>query len=80
VSGITLSARAYKQQGQNTVDLSWQGATNVDIYRTPPGGVIATVNGNSYTDSTGTHGHATFTYKVCNAGAQTCSNQVTVTF
>ena len=25
-------------------------------------------------------GHATYTYQVCNAGTQTCSNQVTVTF
>ena len=80
VSGITLSARGYKVQGRNTVDLSWQGATNVDIYRTPPGGVIAMVNGNSYTDPTGSRGHATYTYQVCNAGTNTCSNQATVTF
>jgi hypothetical protein len=66
------------------VDLSWSGATssNVDIYRN--GGVIATVpnvpNGNSYTDSTGTRGHASFTYQVCEAGTQTCSNNATVTF
>jgi len=62
------------------VDLSWEGATNVDIRRNGSG-VIATVpNGNSYTDSTGTRGPASFTYKVCRASTQTCSNAVTVTF
>src|SRR5207302_10714406 len=32
---IKLSARGYKVQGQNTVDLSWTGATSssIDVYR-----------------------------------------------
>jgi hypothetical protein len=78
---ITLSAVGYKVQGVNTVDLSWSGATspNVDIYRN--GVVIATTtNDGTYTDSTGSRGHATYTYKVCEAGTGNCSNQVTVTF
>jgi hypothetical protein len=33
-----------------------------------------------YTDSTGQKGRATFTYKVCEAGTQNCSNEVTVRF
>ena len=78
---ITLTARGYKVRGRHTVDLSWTGATssNVDIYRN---GVliVTTLNDRFYTDSPGGHGHATYTYKVCNAGSQTCSNQVTVTF
>jgi cytoskeletal protein RodZ len=78
---ITLRARRYKVQGQQTVDLSWSGATstNVDIYRN---GVliVTTANDGFYTDSIGARGHATYTYQVCNAGTQTCSNQVTVTF
>ena len=63
------------------MDLSWNGATssNVDIYRNGP--ILVTVpNTGSYTDSTGQKGHATFTYQVCNAGTNTCSNQTTVTF
>ena len=63
------------------MDLSWSGVTtpNVDVYRN--GGVVATtLNDGFYTDSTGIRGPATFTYQVCNAGTQTCSNQVTVTF
>jgi hypothetical protein len=79
-TGITLTAVGRKDHGQNTVDLSWEGATNVDVRR-KGSGVIATVpNGNSYTDSTGTRGPASFTYRVCTAGTQTCSNAVTVTF
>jgi hypothetical protein len=78
---ITLSAVGHKVHGINTVDLSWSGATspNVDVYRN--GVVIATTaNDGAYTDSTGSRGHATYTYKVCEAGTGNCSNQVTVTF
>jgi hypothetical protein len=78
---ITLTARGYKVHGRQTVDLSWTGATssNVDVYRN---GVliVTTLNDGFYTDSVGGRGHATYTYQVCNAGSQTCSNQATVTF
>ena len=74
-----LTASGSKVQGREVVNLSWTGATgSVDIYRN--GRVIATVNGNSYTDSTGVRGHGSFTYQVCNARTNTCSNQATVTF
>ena len=61
--------------------LNWKGATsaNIDIYR--DGIVIATTpNDGLYDDSTGTSGQASFTYKVCETGTQTCSNFVTVNF
>jgi outer membrane protein assembly factor BamB len=78
---ITLTASGRKVHGIDTVDLVWSGATstNVDIYRN---GVRITTVGNSgrYTDSTGQKGRATFTYKVCEAGTQNCSNEVTVRF
>jgi hypothetical protein len=80
-SGITLSAHGHKVQGRNTVDLTWSPVTsaNIDIYRN--GAPLTTVpNTGAYTDNTGTKGHATFTYKVCEAGTQNCSNQVTVGF
>jgi hypothetical protein len=68
-------------QGRHAVDLAWSGATSstVDIYRNGTR-VITVPNNNAYTDSPGGRGHATYTYKVCNAGSQTCSSQVTVTF
>jgi len=78
---FTLSAVGRKVGGINTSRLTWSGATssNIDINR--DGSVIVTVpNNGHYTDSTGTTGRARFTYKVCEAGTQTCSNEVTVRF
>jgi len=78
---ITLSARGKKVGGINTSRLTWSGATssNIDVNR--DGIVIATVpNNGHYNDSTGITGQATFTYKVCEAGTQTCSNSVIVRF
>jgi len=79
---ITLSARGYKVQGRQMVDLSWNGATsnNIDIYRN--GVLIATVPNSPsfYTDHIGARGKGTDTYRDCDAGNQNCSNQVTVRF
>ena len=78
---IQLQASGRKVGGINTSRLTWSGATsnNVDVYR--DGIVIATVpNTGTYTDSTGTTGRARFTYKVCEADTQTCSNEVTLRF
>ena len=79
---ITLLARGYKVQGQQRVDLSWNGASsnNIDIYRN--GVLIVTVPNipGFYTDNIGARGKGTYTYRVCDAGTQHCSNQVTVKF
>ena len=79
---ITLKGNGRKVGGINTSRLRWQGATsiNVDVYR--DNSVIATTaNDGGYDDSTGTTGQVSFTYEVCEAGAQTaCSNQVVVHF
>jgi hypothetical protein len=79
---ITLSARGYKVQGQQAVDLSWSGATsnNIDIYRN--GALIATVPNipGFYTDHIVARGKGSYIYRVCEAGTQNCSNQVTVRF
>jgi serine protease AprX len=78
---ITLTARGKKVGGINTSRLTWSGATSPSIDVNRDGVVIATVpNNGTYTDSTGTTGQASFTYKVCEAGTQTCSNSVTVRF
>jgi hypothetical protein len=63
------------------VDRSWSGASSpiVDVYRNNV--LIAnTVNDGSCTDTIGRRGHGSFTYKVCEVGTQTCSNNATVTF
>lgn len=78
---ITLTAQGFKQNGVDTVNLFWSGATsaNIDIYRN--GVLIRTVpNIGQFTDSTGRRGQAVFTYTVCAAGTQNCSNHVTVRF
>jgi len=80
-AAIQLQASGRKVGGIDTSRLTWSGATsnNIDVYR--DGVVIATVpNTGTYTDSTGTTGRARFTYKVCEAGSQTCSNEVTLRF
>ena len=78
---IQLQGKGKKVGGINTSRLKWRGATstNVDVNR--DGVVIATTpNDGLYDDSTGTTGQASFIYKVCEAGTQTCSNPVTVNF
>jgi subtilisin family serine protease len=78
---ITLTGRGKKVGGINTSRLSWSGATSANIDVNRDGVVIATVpNSGHYNDSTGTTGQASFTYKVCEAGTQTCSNSVIVRF
>jgi len=80
-AGIAVRARGYKVQGLQTVDLSWAGATSssIDVYRN--GVLIVTVPNNGlYTDHPNGRGHATYIYKVCEAGTGNCSNQVTVNF
>jgi hypothetical protein len=69
------------QGKQRRADLTWGGATsnNVDVYR-DGALIITTQNDGFYTDRIGGRGPATFTYRVCNSGTQTCSNNATVTF
>ena len=79
---ITLSAHGRRVQERHTVDLTWSPLTsaNIDIYR--DGVAIATVPSNGvYKDFIGVRGgNARYTFKVCEAGTQNCSNQVTVRF
>ncbi|MFT4744642.1 MAG: subtilisin [Nonlabens sp.] len=78
---ISLSAYGYKDKGRHSVDLTWSGASsvNVDIYR--DGEVIATMpDGGAYTDSTDSRGGATYNYRLCEADTDSCSNTKTVVF
>ena len=80
-SPITLSAAKRKVRGINTVRLTWSGvnSTNIDVYRDAVL-IVTTANDGSYTDSTGDTGRARYTYRVCEAGTATCSNNARVTF
>jgi PKD repeat protein len=77
---ISVSARGYKQNGHEKVDLSWSGdsAASFDIYRN--GGKSATVQALAYTDNLNTNGTGTYSYRICATGGSVCSNQVTVSF
>lgn len=81
VSGITLQADGYKLKGEHHVDLTWSGATDVDVYR--DGTIVAEVTGSSYTDVTGAKGGGSYTHQVCTVdsdGVEACSDEVTTQF
>jgi PKD repeat protein len=78
---ITLTATGYKVKGRQKADLEWSDATStdVDIYR--DGSMIATTaNDGFYTDNINQRGGGSYTYKVCEEGTSTCSNEATVIF
>ena len=80
-ASIMLRAAGFRMGGINTVRLTWSGAISnqVDVFRNNVL-IVTTANDGSYTDSTGDTGRARYTYRVCEAGTQTCSNNVRVTF
>ena len=78
---FTLSANGYKVKGYQKADLSWSGAvsTNVDVFRNSVK-ITTTANDGAYTDNINRRGGGTYTYKVCEVGTSTCSNEATVVF
>ena len=81
VGGITLSASGYKVKGVHHADLSWSGATSLDVDVLRNGAVVdTTLNDGFYTDNTGQKGPGSYTYQVCEAGTSECSNEPTVNF
>ncbi len=79
--GIMLTTSGYKIKGLQKVDLEWSGATStsVDVYR-DGAPLITTDNDGFYTDNIDQRGGGSYTYKICEAGTDTCSNEATVTF
>jgi subtilisin family serine protease len=78
---FALTVDAYKVRGLQKADLSWNGATstNVDIIR--DGNIVATVaNSGSYTDNIDIRGGGSYTYQVCEAGTNTCSNTASANY
>jgi PKD repeat protein len=77
VNNIVLAGSGRKVGGNRFADLTWTGATtvNVDVYRD---GVliVTTTNNGAYTDAVG---NSTYLYKICEQGTQICSNTVSVT-
>jgi len=77
---ITLTATGGTFYVWHYANLEWSGASgsNVDIYRNGSK-LTTTANDGFYRDRIGT-GTGTFTYKVCEEGSSTCSNESTVSF
>ncbi|MDH3300269.1 MAG: S8 family serine peptidase [Acidimicrobiia bacterium] len=76
---ISLSASGYKIKGNKYVDLTWAGASsvNVEIYRN--GSPYATTaNDGLYTAQSLGKGGGSDSFRVCEAGTTNCSNTVTV--
>ena len=78
---ITLSASGGKVRGSAQASLTWSGATasSVDVFRNNVR-VTTTANDGAHSDVIGKGASGTYTYRVCNAGTTTCSNNASVTF
>lgn len=78
--GINLSVIGEKVRGTKSADLGWSGANGDNVHIVRDGSVVATTaNDGTYTDNIG-KGGGSHTYKVCEAGTSTCSNEATVTY
>jgi PKD repeat protein len=77
---LSLEAASRKVKGVVHVDLSWTGssALSFDVFRN--GNKVGTTGGSTYTDSTGLRGGGVLSYQVCEAGSDTCSDTVTVSY
>lgn len=79
---IELVASGGKVKGTHVIDLSWSvsSASAMDILE--DGSIIGSVASGTttYTHNTGNKGGATYVYKVCQSGTNTCSNSVTVPY
>jgi PKD repeat protein len=79
---IALQVTPRKVKSVRYADLSWSPTTtggSVDIFRNG-GWITATANDGAYSDGPLPKGVSSATYKVCEAGTTTCSNEVTVTW
>jgi thermitase len=82
-ANISLSATGYKVKGLQKVDLRWTGASSayVDVWRN--GAIVSAAaesNDGAYTDPINRNGSGSYTYKLCEAGTATCSNEAVVVF
>ena len=78
---ISLSVNGYKVKGIQMADLTWSGGTsgNVDVFRNNSK-ITTTTNDGSHTDNINNRGGGSYTYRVCEAGTSTCSDNVTIAF
>jgi hypothetical protein len=77
-----LTASGSQGKIRQKIELTWSGAVsdNVDIFRD---GILvrdAATNDGAYRDRIESTASATYTYEVCEAGTNTCSNAAVVSF
>jgi uncharacterized delta-60 repeat protein len=78
ISSMTLTARGYRSNRLEKVDLSWTaGGASFDIYRNGTR-ILYSLKATAYTDNLNKQGSGTYSYKVC--AAVVCSNTATVRF
>jgi hypothetical protein len=77
-----LGANSYKVKGLQKVDLGWSGSQSqtVDIYRDGSKLRNAVVSTGNYLDNIDRKGSGTYSYKICEAGNNICSNTAVVSF
>lgn len=80
-SSITLTTSGRTDETKQYMTLDWTGAAgaNVDVYRNGPF-LMATPNDGHYVNSRPLPGLPSYTYKVCQTGTTTCSNESTLQF
>jgi PKD repeat protein len=79
---IELSANGYKVRGIKRVDLTWSGAEGDEVRLYRDGNHVQTVDntGELLGHEWGGRGGGSYTFKICEVGAEVCSNVVTVSF
>ncbi len=77
-TGITLSANGFKVKGVQHAELTWEGASNVNVFRDNQ--LVANSTSSSYTDNIGNKGGGSYDYHVCASDTGPCSDTVTVVF
>ncbi|HEU0305372.1 MAG TPA: S8 family serine peptidase, partial [Lysobacter sp.] len=79
-SGLSASNNG-TAKGKLQVGLAWSGgAATVDVFRGTSKVKSAIANTGTTVDAVKVRGSGSFTYKVCNAGTTTCSNNATVNY
>ena len=78
---ITLDVDAYKVRGVQHADLWWEGATSDKVRIVRDGDIVAKVdNDGSATDDIDNRGSGSYTYQVCEADSDVCSEEETISF
>jgi hypothetical protein len=77
----TLTTSGAVSGGRPKTTLNWAGAaaSNVDIFRNGTR-ITTTANDGNHVDQLPKNTKGTFTYKVCDAGTSTCSNDSSITY